>query len=110
VKTPVRVICRHETALGIGLAGVEPIEAATGAEAATALAALAPAPYKGGIILVEAALYEALPQATRRQIRKDGAPIVMPFPGPAPQALGSSPDRELLDLLARAVGYRVRLR
>ena len=110
MKTPVRVICRHETALGIALAGVEPIEVATGAEAATALAALAPTPHKGGIILVEAALYEALPQATRRQIRKDGAPIVMPFPGPAPQELGVSPDRELLDLLGRAVGYRVRLR
>ena len=26
MKTPVRVICRHETALGIALTGVEPIE------------------------------------------------------------------------------------
>jgi len=110
MKTPVRVICRHETALGIALAGVEPIEVATGAEAATALAALAPTPHKGGIILVEATLYETLPQATRRQIRKEGAPIVMPFPGPAPQELAVSPERELLDLLGRAVGYRVRLR
>ena len=110
MKTPVRVICRHETALGVALAGIAPIEAATGVEAGAALARLATTPSKGGIVLVEAELYDALPSTTRRQIRKDGAPIVMPFPGPAPLELGVSPEQELLELLGRAVGYRVRLR
>jgi vacuolar-type H+-ATPase subunit F/Vma7 len=110
VKAPVHVICRHETALGIALAGFQPIEATTGAETATALEDLASAPARGGVVLVEAPLYDALPAATRRQIRRDGAPIVMPFPGPAPLAEGVSPEAELLDILRRAIGYRVRLR
>ena len=110
MKTPVRVICRHETALGIALSGIAPIEAATGSDAAAALAGLATTPSRGGVVFVEASLYEALPPATRRQIRKDGAPILMPFPGPAPLAAGTSPEQELLEVLGRAVGYRVRLR
>jgi vacuolar-type H+-ATPase subunit F/Vma7 len=110
MRTPVHVVCRHETALGMALAGFAPIEAATGAETAAALAALATSPARGGVVLVEAPLYDALPSAARRQIRRDGAPIVMPFPGPAPLAEGVSPEAELLDILRRAVGYRVRLR
>jgi vacuolar-type H+-ATPase subunit F/Vma7 len=110
MKTPVRVICRRETALGIALAGIAPIEATTGAEAAVALAALAHTPGKGGIVLIEAALHAELPAATLRQIRKDGAPILQPFPGPAPLAPGAVPEQELFDVLRRAVGYRMRLR
>jgi len=110
MKVAIRVVCRHETALGIALAGVAPIEAATGAEAAEALAALAHTPGKGGVVLVEAALYNALPPATVRQLRKDGAPVLQPFPGPAALAPGVVPEQELLEVLRRAVGYRVRLR
>jgi vacuolar-type H+-ATPase subunit F/Vma7 len=110
VKTAVHVICRHETALGIALAGIAPIEATTGAEAAEVLARLAQAPDKGGIVLVEAALHGALPAATLRQIRKAGAPILQPFPGPAPLGAGAAPEQELLEVLRRAVGYRMRLR
>ena len=104
MKAPVRVICRHETALGIALAGVAPIEVATAAEAAAALARL------GGVVLIEQPLYDLLPTTTRRQIRKAGLPIVMPFPGPAPLAAGIAPEEELLEVLRRAIGYRVRLR
>lgn len=110
MKARVRVICRRETALGIALAGIAPIEAATGADAAAALATLVHEPAHGGIVLVESALYDALPPATLRQIRKDGAPILQPFPGPAPLAAGAAPEQELLEVLRRAVGYRVRLR
>lgn len=107
---PVRVVARHPTALGIALSGLAPIEAANGDEAAAALAALATTPGKGGIVLIEAALYDALPATTRRQIRRDGAPILMPFPGPGSLAAGVLPEQELLEVLRRAVGYRVRLR
>jgi vacuolar-type H+-ATPase subunit F/Vma7 len=110
VRAPIRVICRHDTALGIALAGLAPIEAATPAEAEAALAALADTPAKGGIVLVESGLYEQLAASTRRRIHKEGAPLLVPFPGPAPAAPGSSPEQELLDVLGRAVGYRVRLR
>jgi vacuolar-type H+-ATPase subunit F/Vma7 len=110
VKAPIRVICRPQTALGIGLAGIAPIEAATGDEAAAVLAELAHTPAKGGVVLVEASLYSALPAATLRLIRKAGAPILQPFPGPVPLAPGTAPEQELLEVLRRAVGYRVRLR
>ncbi len=110
MRAPIRAICRHETALGVALAGLAPIEAATGAETEAALAGLAGTPAKGGIVLVEAGLYDQLSAATRRRIHKEGAPLLVPFPGPAPAAPGSSPEQELLDILGRAVGYRVRLR
>jgi vacuolar-type H+-ATPase subunit F/Vma7 len=110
VRAQVRVICRHPTALGIGLSGLAPIEAETGAEAAAALARLVRTPGKGGVVLIETELYDALPAATLRQIRRDGAPILQPFPGPAPLAPGAVPEQELLDVLRRAVGYRVRLK
>jgi vacuolar-type H+-ATPase subunit F/Vma7 len=111
VKTPIRAICRREVGLGLALAGLAPIECATGADACAALAGLAHTPARGGVILIEQALHDALPAATRRQIARDGAPILMPFPGPAPLAPGgAAPEDELLDVLRRAIGYRMRLR
>jgi len=109
VKVALRAICTHETALGLALAGIAPIEAATGDDAAAALAALAPTPSNGGVIFIESKLYDALPPATRRQIRRDGTPILMPFPSPAIDR-GIAPEQELLEVLRRAVGYRMRLR
>jgi vacuolar-type H+-ATPase subunit F/Vma7 len=110
VKVAIRVLCRGDTALGVALAGIAPIEAADGEAAAAALAALAGSPGNGGIVLVEDTLYDALPAATLRQIRKDGAPVLQPFPGPAPLRPGVAPEQELLEVLRRAIGYRVRLR
>jgi vacuolar-type H+-ATPase subunit F/Vma7 len=110
MRAQVHVLCRRAPALGIALAGIAPIEAATGAEAAAALAALAGAPGKGGVVLVEDALYDALPAAVVRQIRRAGVPILHSFPGPSPRASGEAPEHELLEVLRRAVGYRMRLK
>lgn len=110
MRAAVRAICRRESALGIALSGIAPIEASSGAEAAAALAGLAHAPAKGGLVLIEASLYDALPPGIRRQIHKDGAPILVPFPGPAPLPAGAAPEQELLEVLRRAIGYRVRLK
>ncbi|HUJ61907.1 MAG TPA: hypothetical protein VLX92_25555 [Kofleriaceae bacterium] len=110
MRAPVRVVCRRVAGLGLGLAGLAPIEAATGDDAARAIAALARGPAHGGVVLVEAALYDALPPALLRQIRKDGAPVIAPFPGPEPLPPGITPEQELLDVLRRAIGYRVRLK
>lgn len=105
----VRAICTRPTALGFALSGIAPIEAANGAEAARALDVLARTPARGGVVFIESALYDALPPATRRQIRREGLPILMPFPSPS-AAGGVPPEQELLEVLRRAVGYRVRLR
>lgn len=110
MRAAVHAICRREAALGVALAGIAPIGASTAADAAAALTTLARAPARGGIVLIEASLYDALPPAVRRQIHKDGAPILVPFPGPAPLPAGAAPEQELLEVLRRAIGYRVRLK
>lgn len=108
MKAPVRVVCRRPAALGLGLAGLACTEATDGASAAAAIAALERA--GRSLILIERALYDALPLGLRRQVERDGAPLLMPFPGPALDVAGAAPEQELLDLLRRSVGYRVRLR
>ena len=110
MRASVHAICRREAALGVALAGIAPIEASTAADVAAALAALAHGPARGGLVLIEASLYDALSPAIRRQIHKDGAPILVPFPGPAPLPAGAAPEQELLEVLRRAIGYRVRLK
>ena len=106
MKTALRVLCRRPTALGAALAGIAPIQADTGEAAAAALARTRDA----GIVLVEQALYDALPPALLRAIRRAGRPILLPFPGPSTLAAAVSPEQELLEVLRRAIGYRVRLR
>jgi vacuolar-type H+-ATPase subunit F/Vma7 len=109
VNARIRAICTPETALGFALSGIAPIEARDGAEAARAIDVLAGAPARGGVVFIEAALHDALPASLRRQLRRDGLPILMPFPSPAP-GRAVPPEQELLEVLRRAIGYRVRLR
>lgn len=109
MRASVHVICSPEASLGIALAGIDPIIARSGEDAAMQLQALANEPARGGIVLIEQALHDALPPGTRRALRRDGIPIVMPFPGPGPST-GAPPEHELLEILRRAIGYRVRLR
>ena len=104
MKVQLHAICTHEAALGFALSSVPVIEAATGDDAAAALDALGSAE----VVLIESALYDALPHGKRRQLRRDGMPIVMPFPSPS--IGGIAPEEELLEVLRRAVGYRMRLR
>jgi vacuolar-type H+-ATPase subunit F/Vma7 len=109
VKASVHVICGPEAGIGIALAGIRPTVATSGEEAAQALEHIASEPARGGIVLIEQKLYDALPPGTRRQLRREGTPIVMPFPGPG-LPTGIAPEHELLEILRRAIGYRVRLR
>lgn len=109
MRARVHVICSREAALGIGLVGLTPLVVANGDEAATALSTLAAEPARGGVVLIEQALYDALPPSTRRQLRREGLPVVMPFPGPG-LSLGAPPEQELLDILRGAIGYHLRLR
>ncbi len=110
MKAAVRAICRPEVALGLGLAGIAPIEVADADGAAAALRDLAGAPAAGGVILVERPLFDGLPPALRRQIERAGQPILVPFPGPAPAVGARAPDEDVLEILRQAIGYRVRLR
>jgi vacuolar-type H+-ATPase subunit F/Vma7 len=111
MKAPVRAICTRPVAMGLALAGITPVEAETGEEAAAAIDELVELPAAGGVIFIERALLDQLPPATMRRIRRAGAPILIPFPGPA---LGAAREKgaedEILEILRQAVGYRLRLR
>jgi vacuolar-type H+-ATPase subunit F/Vma7 len=90
-------------------AGLRCTEAADGEAAAAAIAELGRVS-AGAVILIERALHDALPAALKRQLRRDGVPILMTFPGPALTAGGPPPEEELLEILRQSLGYRVRLR
>jgi vacuolar-type H+-ATPase subunit F/Vma7 len=110
-RAAVSAVCRRPAALGLGLAGLACHEAADGGAAAAAIAAIGRQPEgHGGVILIERALHEALPMALRRQLGRDGLPILVPLPGPALGLAGPPPEEELLEILRRAIGYRLRLR
>jgi len=110
MRAQIRAICRRPAALGLGLAGITCIEADDGEAAAAAIAALARDPANGGVILIEQALHDALPRTLRRSLAREGLPILMPFPGPALDGTGPAPEAELLEILRRSIGYRLRLR
>lgn len=103
-----RVLCTPEVAPGFRLAGLEPIEAAPGAEGTARLSELRTRP-EVGVVLIEERLYDGLPEAELRALEREALPLVVPFPGPV-WAPPSSPEEYVVELLRRAIGYRVKLR
>jgi vacuolar-type H+-ATPase subunit F/Vma7 len=104
----VRVLCRPATAPGFALAG---IVAETADEESVADAALRSLLQRAevGIVLLEESLYQALAPDLRTLVDRVSQPIVVPFPGPAWRAAPSA-EEQVVELLRRAIGYRVRLR
>ena len=103
-----RVVCRPAVRDGFALAGVGSVAADDGTEAAAVLRRLVAQPATG-VILIEQGLYHALPEELRDDLEHRTLPIVVPFPGPA-RGDRTSPEVELVEMLRRAIGYRVRLR
>jgi vacuolar-type H+-ATPase subunit F/Vma7 len=62
-----------------------------------------------GVLLVEQSLLDALDPATERELSRRPTPIIVPFPGPAWRERERAPESLVLQLLQRAIGYRVRL-
>lgn len=104
----IRVIAGPVTAPGFALAGVAAETVPPGADAA---AALVRAAGLGGtsVVLVEERLYDALPAETRRRWERSVTPVVVPFPSPVPEE-ERAPAERIVELIRRAIGYRVRLR
>lgn len=102
------VICRPSLIPGFALAGIASWPASTPEETEQALVAQRT---RGnlGVILVEEALYDDLAAELRVRLERWIAPMVVPFPGPAWAEAGSAEAR-VVELLRRAIGYRVRLR
>ncbi len=104
----VRVLCRPATAAGFALAGIVADPADDEGAVEAALRALL-ARHELGVILLEESLYAALAPDLRAQVDRVAQPVVVPFPGPAWRATPSA-EEQVVELLRRAIGYRVRLR
>jgi vacuolar-type H+-ATPase subunit F/Vma7 len=107
VDLSVRVVCRPEIAPGFELAGLHADTAGDGASARLRLAALADDPAVG-IVLLEEQLQQALPVEFAQRLERQARPLVATFPSPRFGA-GQAAEEAVLELLRRAIGYRVRL-
>ena len=109
MKLRLHALARAGLAEGLGLAGI-PFTAVAGVgEGAERLGerVLAAAPQ---VLLAEDSLVEAMSPAARRRLARQTAPIVLSLPGPAPAVGRARAEEEVLEILRRAVGYRLRLR
>lgn len=59
------------------------------------------------LLLIEQPLLDALPDADRLVLEKRGVPVLVPFPAPARRAEDAA--SVVMEILRRAIGYRVRL-
>jgi vacuolar-type H+-ATPase subunit F/Vma7 len=104
----VRVLCRPATAPGFALAGIVAETADEDSVADAAIRSLLQRP-DVGVVLLEESLYQALAPDLRTLVDRVAQPVVVPFPGPAWGAAPSA-EEQVVELLRRAIGYRVRLR
>ena len=104
----VRVVCRPAAAPGFALAGLQadPLGPTESLEALFAGFARQP---DVGVVLLQEEIYDGLPEEVRGRLDRSAHPFVVPFPGPAWEALAPAEER-VIELLRRAIGYRVRLR
>lgn len=105
----VRVLCRPEIAAGFALAGLRTVEAASARDGAERLRDLLTAS-DIGVVLMEEAFYDALPEDLRRQVGRRPLPMVVPLPEPAWAPPGEEAETYIVELLRQVIGYRVRLK
>jgi len=104
----VRVLASPATAAGYRLAGLTASEVAKASDAGDCLVAAA-ADADVGIILVEQPLLDAVPPAIRRTVDRRPLPIIVPVPAPNWTHAVETGESYIIELLRRAIGYRVRL-
>jgi vacuolar-type H+-ATPase subunit F/Vma7 len=105
----VRTVATPALAAGLRLAGLPADDVADASAAAERVAALVQKPDLG-ILLVEQPLYDAFPPAARRELENRALPIVVPVPAATWEAPGDRAESYILELLRRAIGYRVKLK
>lgn len=104
----VRVLASTATAAGYRLAGLTVDEIGTPSDAGARLAAAADDPAVG-IVLVEQRLLDAVAPAVRRAVDRRPLPIIVPIPAPDFTHAATEAESYIVELLRRAIGYRVRL-
>ncbi len=107
MSSGVRVLCRPEVAPGFALAGLTVDALAPDGDLSQTLGTLLDRS-DVGVLLMEDRIYRDLPEELRRRADRSATPVVVPFPSPrweeAPPA-----EQYVVELLRRAIGYRVRL-
>lgn len=103
----VRILCDSAVEPGFALASLR-ARTADAEKATGALEEMAEEP-RSGVILVQSDLYDAAAGPTLRRLERQTIPVILPFPGPRWTARPSA-EEYVVELLRRAIGYRVRLR
>lgn len=101
------VIASPGLSAGFALAGVPVYEAANGDAAARQIARVVDE-VNPGVVMIDEPLYRELPEEVRRDLQRAGLPVVIPVPGPDWTTESSAHDY-IVEILRRAIGYRVKL-
>jgi vacuolar-type H+-ATPase subunit F/Vma7 len=101
------VITSPGLSAGFALAGVTVFEATDSIDIVKLIHQLVN-DLNAGVILVEETLYRDLADEVRRGLQRSIFPVVIPVPGPDWTA-ESTAHEYIMEILRRAIGYRVRL-
>jgi vacuolar-type H+-ATPase subunit F/Vma7 len=107
MSASVRVLASPSIAAGFRLAGLAAVDVDE-AHATEQLLATVARP-NVGILVVEQSLLDAIPDDVRMEIEHRILPIIVPMPAPKWGATHGDAEAYILELLRRAIGYRVRL-
>ncbi len=101
------VLATEGTSAGFSLAGVPVVEIENPADTLTTVTRLID-DAEAEVVVIEEALYEELPPEVRRSFGRLTQPVIIPVPGPN-WTEESKAHEYIVDILRRAIGYRVRL-
>lgn len=104
----VRVLASPAVAAGFRLAGL-PVEEVDDARTASESLVRAAAQPRLGILLVEQRLLDAASDVVRHDLERRAVPILVPIPAIRWDGTRDDAEGYILELLRRAIGYRVRL-
>jgi vacuolar-type H+-ATPase subunit F/Vma7 len=99
------VIARPGSSIGFALAG---LEVATADDARSAMQTIEELDARVGVVIIDEHLYRGLTDEFRQDLNRSAEPVVIPVPGPD-WAEGASAHEYVVEILRRAIGYRVKL-
>lgn len=105
-RSGVQIICRGVAAAGFKLTGVD-VQVVQDVESSGVFLDRAVEDDEVAIVITEREIYDHFVADKGVQWKQPALPIIVPFPGPQwRQEVGES---HLIDLLRRAIGYRIKL-
>lgn len=103
----VHVVCRPGSAPGFALLGLTPAPLGVDGDVEAVIGPLL-ARDDAGVLLIEESIYDSATAELRARLDRSAAPVVVPFPGPIWTDAAPAEER-VVELLRRAIGYRVKL-